>query len=133
MKKIVALVLVLLVVYLLGYWPERQKRKAAESNLAQLRTLASLCRLQGELLTVIDDAENKNYGNAQSNSGVFFDDIRAQIDKSPSAPYRPSLETILARRDAITAGLSRTDPSALVPLRQSLNEIRQISQKLPPP
>ena len=76
------------------------------------------------------DTQNQNYGEAQKLSSRFFNDLRAELDRSPNASYRQTLETIFAHRDAVTSGLTRADAATIGPLRQSLNEIRQLSENL---
>lgn len=139
MKKVVLILFVLLLAgaYVGGYWPQRQKLQEAEKSSAQaVQQLASaqavvhITRLENDLVALVDQTQSQNYGEAQKLSSHFFDDLRAELDRSPNAPYRPTLETIFARRDAVTSGLTRTDAATIGPLRQSLNEVRQLSENL---
>jgi type II secretory pathway pseudopilin PulG len=139
MKKLsLILGLVLLIAaYVGGYWPQRQKLQEAEKSnaqasqqLASAQTVVYVTRLENDLVSLVDQTQNQNYGEAQKLSSRFFDDLRAELDRSPSAPYRQTLETIFARRDAVTSGLTRADAATIGPLRQSLNEIRQLSENL---
>ena len=139
MKRLVLILgLVLLVAaYIGGYWPQRQKLQEAEKNsaqasqqLASAQTVVHVARLENDLVALVDQTQNQNYGEAQKLSSRFFDDLRAELDRSPNAPYRQSLETIFTRRDAVTSGLTRADAATIGALRQSLNEIRQLSENL---
>jgi type II secretory pathway pseudopilin PulG len=137
-KALLILGMVLLVAaYLGGYWPQRQKLQEAEKNSAQAsqqlaaaQAVVHITRLQNDLVALVDQTQNQNYGEAQKLSSRFFNGLRAELDRSPNAPYRPALETIFARRDGVTSGLTRTDAATIGPLRQSLNEIRQLSENL---
>lgn len=128
MKKALIVVVLIVVAYLAGYWPQHARLQSVLEGREQLQTVAALCNLENQLLSVIEESDNKNYGNAQTGSGTFFNGVQAEIDRMPNAPYRKGLDNILARRDLITAALSRADASALGPLRQSLTELRQIMQ-----
>ena len=139
MKKIVFIFGILLLVgaYLGGYWPQRQKVHEAEKKSAQAiqeltsaQAVVRITRLENDLISLVDLTQNQNYGEAQKLSSRFFDDLRSELDHSPNAPYRQTLETIFARRDAVTSGLTRGDAATIGPLRQSLDEIRQLSENL---
>jgi len=139
MKKVGLVVAVLLLAgaYVGGYWPQRQKLQEAEKNraqasqqLASAQTVVHITRLENDLVALVDQTQNQNYGEAQKLSSRFFNDLRAELDRSPNASYRQTLETIFAHRDAVTSGLTRADAATIGPLRQSLNEIRQLSENL---
>jgi len=123
--------------YLGGYWPQRQKIQEAEKNVMQAaqqltsaQAVVHITRLENDLVALVDQTQNQNYGEAQKLSSRFFDDLKAEVDRSPNAAYRSNLETILARRDVVTSGLTRADAAIIAPLRQSLGEVRQLSENL---
>jgi hypothetical protein len=139
MKKALTIVVILLLggAYLGGYWPQQQKVQEAErrsdqatQQLAAAQTVVRITRLENDIVALVDQTQNQNYGEAQKLSTRFFDDVRSELDRSPSAPYRQTLETIFARRDAVTSGLTRADAVTIGPLRQSMNEVRQLSENL---
>jgi type II secretory pathway pseudopilin PulG len=139
MKKLLLILgMVLLVAaYVGGYWPQRQKLQEAQKNsvqaglqLSSAQAVVHITRLENDLVSLVDQTQGQNYGEAQKLSSHFFDDLRAELDRSPNAPYRQTLETIFARRDAVTSGLTRADAATIGPLRQSLNEVRQLSENL---
>lgn len=135
MRKIMLLVIVVLVIwaFLLGYWPQRKQAQALEqeniqikNQLASADALGRIARLENELLVLIEQTEGQNYGEAQKLSNSFFDEVRKEIDRDKGAPYVSKLEGILARRDAITAGLARAEAPTIGALRQSLTEMREL-------
>ncbi|HEY6181497.1 MAG TPA: hypothetical protein VIW67_04575 [Terriglobales bacterium] len=135
MRKIMLLVIVVLVIwaFLLGYWPQRKQVQAIEQENVQLKAelassqaLGRIARLQNGLLVLIEQTEAQNYGEAQKLSNSFFDDVRKEIDRDKGAPYLAKLETILARRDAVTAGLAKAEAPTIGALRQSLTEMREL-------
>jgi hypothetical protein len=139
MKKIVPILgfLLLAGAYVGGYWPQRQKLQEAQKSSAQAaqqltsaQAVIHITRIENDLVALVDQTQSQNYGEAQKLSSRFFDDLRAELDRSPSAPYRSTLETVFARRDAVTSGLTRADAATIGPLRQSLNEVRQLSESL---
>lgn len=133
MKKYLALLVIVLIVaaYLAGYWPERQRRLAAEGQAkalqAQLDDAQARVRLGGllaRLLTVMDAVGEKNYGQAQALSSAFFDQVREESARAPQAGLKDALEVVLKRRDAVTAGLTQADPAVFAALRQCQTELR---------
>ena len=135
LRRLALLLVVILigVAYLLGYWPEHKLSMAAQMENAQLKNqlasaqaLGRIARLENELLLLIEQTESQNYGEAQKLSNVFFDDVRREVDRDKSAAYVPKLDAILARRDAVTAGLARAEAATVSQLRQSLTEMREL-------
>lgn len=123
---------VVAVVYLLGYWPERQKRVALEAELSSLRqdvveltARDNVSGILGQLLAAIDEAAAMNYGQAQTSASSFFDAVRREASVTSVAPFRSALESVLQRRDAVTSALARGEASVLDPLRQSATELRR--------
>ena len=131
--KLLAVILVIIWAFLLGYWPQHKQVSAIQDENTQLKislgsaeALGRIARLENGLLLLIEQTEGQNYGDAQKLSNAFFDDTRKEIDRNKSAAYVPKLEAILARRDAVTAGLARADASTVTPLKQSLGEMREL-------
>jgi hypothetical protein len=122
--------------YVAGYWPQHRQLRAAQESAAQVQqqlasaqTVARICRLENNLLALIGQTENQNYGNARGLSNTFFDDLRHEADRDQGSPYKADLENILTQRDAITADLARTDASTVATLRQILIQMQQLMEK----
>jgi len=139
MKKFlwITILILLAVAYIGGYWPEHQKLRAAQQaaaeaqqGMASAQAIARLCKLENDLLALIGQTENQNYGEARDLSRVFFDNLRQEIDRNPNASYKQDLETMLATRDAVTAGLARADATTAAALRQNLAQMQQLLQRL---
>ena len=135
MRKILLLVVVVLIIwaFLLGYWPQHKQAAATEQENIQLKNqlagaeaVVRVARLENELLVLIEQAESQNYGEAQKLSNSFYDDLRKETDRDKGAAYESKLEAILARRDAVTAGLARAEAPTTGVLRQSLTEMREL-------
>lgn len=128
-----AVVLVaLLAAFLLGYWPERQRRAGAEREAADLHARADTlegevraARLLGDLLHVTDAAAAMNYGVAQELSSAFFDAAREEADRAPDPAVRATLRDLVGRRDAITSALARGDVRVVETLRQMKVDYRE--------
>jgi predicted transcriptional regulator len=139
MKKflLVATLILLGAAYVAGYWPEHEKLIAAQESAAQVQqqlataqAVARICKLENDLLALIGQTENQNYGEARNLSKAFFDNLRQEVDRDQNATYKQDLENILSGRDAVTAGLARADASTAATLRQYLAQMQQLLQKL---
>jgi hypothetical protein len=116
-----------------GYWLEHQEFEAAQ---AQVKTTAAqltdaentlrFYRLQGQLLTLVDETGNKNYGDAAGLSTKFFNDLRDDASIAAPTNVKSALQTMLGQRDAVTADLAKGDPAAHDLLVQMSAELRQV-------
>jgi hypothetical protein len=134
MNKVGALIMVLTVAgaYLLGWWPEHQRRldlaqqvETMHTRIAASDTNVRLCALQDRLLAVLDLIEAQNFGAAQSAASEFFDAVRAE---TRHADHDPVLDDMLAQRDAITIALTHSDPAGLSALRAMRAPLRALRE-----
>jgi hypothetical protein len=140
MKKVVVVVVLLVVAYGLGYWPERQRRVAIEDRLARAEAEVAfgqarvrMAALLGQLLTFEDVVAAKNYGTALNASSEFFDAVRKEADRSQEAAFKAALEAILQMRDGVTAGLTKGDEGTVEILRGFETRLRNVLGYAPPP
>jgi hypothetical protein len=140
MRTIAAGLVVLAIVgaFLAGYWPQRTALTRTSDELADARRLQAdaesraaaadaklrLARVFGQLLALQDAVSAANFGEAQAASSTFFDQVRdlAAAAKDPSV--RAALESVLARRDAVTAALARGEGSVRDLLQPIERELR---------
>lgn len=129
---LVAIIAVVIVIaYLVGYWPERQRRierdqeaVSLQTRLAEAEARVRLAQVLGELLHVIDAIEAMNYGDAQSLSSRFFDAARAEYDRTADAGVRSVLQSVFQTRDDVTSALARGDATVLRTLRNAELQLR---------
>ncbi len=113
-------------IFLAGYLPgaSRAGRAAEESRLCanrakemqatldQTRFDLQVATLRGRLGDVLHDANVNNFGKAGERATTFFDGLRsatASAQLPAGSERRKVLETVLARRDEISADLARAD------------------------
>jgi hypothetical protein len=134
MKRVVAGVIVVLAVvaYVAGYWPEYQQRRAVETELAAVRSerdeldgQVRVARLLGQLLNVTEAVAALNFGQAQTLSSTFFDEVRAEAARTESADVRATLEAIHQNRDTVTSALARGDADVMGTLRSMQVRLRE--------
>lgn len=120
-----AVVFVLMAVFLAGYLPGRSRVRAAavenerlserlrqnEAMLAQTQFDLQIARLRGHLGETLHEANANNYGVAAERATEFFDGLRDAVSSAHLEPgeRRQLLESVLARRDEISADLARAD------------------------
>jgi hypothetical protein len=117
--------------YLVGYWPEHQRRQALEGQVASLQVQLAeaqarvrLGGLLGQLLAAEDAVSAQNYGQAQALSSKFFDAVRAEATRTAAGTFKDALEKVVPMRDPVTASLTRGDPQALTLLRDAETLVR---------
>ena len=139
MRKLVAGLVVLLIggAFGAGFWLQREQLAEAQAQTAELsRQLAEarsrlnqseakarLWTLFADFLGLKDAVVSGNFGDAQQRSSAFFDLVREQASSTRDAEARAALAAILTRRDAVTAGLARSDSAVrevLAPIEQEL-------------
>lgn len=128
MKTLFASLVILLagLAYLVGYWPEHQRRQALEAQIAglQLELAESQARVRlggllGQLLAAEDAVSAQNYGQAQARASKFFDAAGAEATRIAAGSFRDALEKVVRMRDPVTESLARGDPQALTLLRDA--------------
>lgn len=118
-------IFVLVAIFLLGYLPGRSRASAAtgetervsrrldesQATLAQTQFDLQIARLRGDLGETLCEANANNFGVAADRATAFFDGLREAVNSPQLAPgqRRQMLETVLARRDEISADLARAD------------------------
>jgi hypothetical protein len=124
-------VIVIALAYLVGYWPERQRRierdqeiASLQARLAETEARVRLAQVLGDLLNVIDTIEAMNYGEAQRLSSRLFDAAREEADRTPDAAVRPVLQSVVQHRDAVTSALARGDATVHSTLRTAELQLR---------
>ena len=115
-----------------GYWPTHQQAVAlearlvsAESELTTARAGLRVSSLLGDLLNLTQLVAQQDFGQAQTMSSRFFDAVRAEATASPDPRLRDALGAVLQQRDAVTASLTRADPSTLVTLTDIQRSLRR--------
>ena len=127
------------VAFLLGFVPQYARARDLANQLAaeqqqfnservksQMDELGLLCGY------VYLQTNLKNYGLAGQYSTKFFDRVRAMNGQAPESSRQTFLQSALAKRDSITQGLAKGDPSilgALQDLFQSTLETTQTERK----
>ncbi|HXK61893.1 MAG TPA: hypothetical protein PLP42_18550 [Acidobacteriota bacterium] len=103
---------------LLGYWQggdTRASLRVAERDRDSLQVQVRMCRLRDLAALMYVETTRRNYGLASEYAGRYFDEVRdlgqAQLSAMPSH-VRDSMSDLLARRDAISQGLARSEPGA---------------------
>jgi predicted negative regulator of RcsB-dependent stress response len=133
MRRVLIVVVLMGLSFVGGYWWQHAKWSAAEvksqtlsTQVSQANATIGLYRLQDELLTLVQETGNNNYGQAAALSTKFFDDLRVAIARTTQPDLQSALESIQNQRDAVTAGLAKADPKVHDLLVQLLDNFRKI-------
>jgi hypothetical protein len=134
MKRFLLVLVVVLVggAWLLGYWPQRGRVAALESELAGLRQRTATAEARartGVLLAEVRNLEEavmrQNFGDAQQISLAFFDHVRVDAGTTADPAMKQALEEVARHREPVTAALARADASVLATLRETEAVLRR--------
>ncbi len=119
--------------YLIGLLPQRQRRLELErevaslqSRLADAQATGRVCGLYTRVQGLIDVVAQQNYGQAVEASTAFFDEVRAEADRTNEPAIREVLQSVLATRDSVTGALTKADPASLEELRRTADLLRGV-------
>ena len=122
---VTAALILLVGVYVAGYWPQSRARASAEEQvrtldgqLTAVQTRLRVAELLGQVLTVKEVAARRNYGQAQELSSTFFDRVRVETMSIGDSVLRNALNDVLGRRDVVIAALARSDPAVTEALHE---------------
>jgi type II secretory pathway pseudopilin PulG len=139
LRRALIVILLMAISFGAGYLFERGRSKdaqakftAASAQLSAAQATIQLYQLQDQLLTLTQEAGNKNYGDAATLSTKFFDGLRVEADRTNQPNVKSTLESVLNQRDAVTTALAKGDPKANDLLLQLLATFRQILGKSAP-
>lgn len=103
--------------FLVGFVPQYLKTKGVESRLSATHQELNSARdtLQKDELALLIgyvylETNMKNYGLASQSSSKFFDRARTMAGETSDSDWQALLQSVLAKRDAVTAGLAKGDP-----------------------
>lgn len=139
---IIAVILLIGLAYLIGLLPQRQRRLELEREVASLQSQLAdaeargrICGLYTRVQGLIDVVAQQNYGQAVEASTAFFDEVRAESNRTEQAAFQEVLQSVLATRDSVTGALTKADPASLDGLRRSADLLRSAleNRKAVPP
>lgn len=121
-NKLLILLLAVLIAFGLGFFPQYFQRRSLESQLAACREQSELAGIRDQAGWIYLETSRKNFGLAAGHAGRLFDRVRELSPRIAHPGRHAALEEILARRDAVTAGLAKADPGVA-------NEVQLLYQK----
>jgi hypothetical protein len=127
LRKLGIWVLVLAMVFLLGYVPSYWNARSAEKERARLEQQLSLVRLHSQLGMASFEVNRNNYFNAADYSNKFFSGLRTAINSVGDAALKEKLQAVSANRDKITAHLAKADPAVKETIAQMYVDFYQIA------
>lgn len=116
-----------------GFWWEydrtagvRGQLNATTAELTNAQNTLSLCRLQDQLLSLLEETGNQNYGDAAGLSTKFFDNVSEDIPRATEPAVKSAMQSILAQRDQVTGELAKGDPAAHDMFVQMSHNLHQV-------
>jgi hypothetical protein len=129
-RRVIIYIVLLLVVFLLGFVPTWWKSRECSSSLSEAEQQLNLARMQNTLASAAIDARRGDYESARQSASDFFTSVGAETDRGDASALLPAqiegVQPLLTQRDEIITLLARGDPAAadrLFDLYQSYREI----------
>ena len=126
-------IVIAVLAFTVGYWPQRQKYLNAVEDLhssdKQMKeSMASLriYYLENMMLQVLDLTAHKEYKEARSLTTQFFVEVRADMARPDMTKYSAELKGILDKRDLIEASLEKEDSASRDLLRGVMQQLARI-------
>jgi hypothetical protein len=143
MKRVVAVAVIVLVglAYIGGYWPEHRRAVDAQAaldalrpQLAEAQARVRLAEVLGQQLRLGDAIAVRNFGEASTLSSAFFDRVQQEMAQATVPDVRDALAQVQQTRDQVTTAIARTDPTVADVLRQQQMTLRRaLGYPVPPP
>ena len=105
------LIAAILIAFLIGYGWQRIRANGIQEQLATTERALEVQRIESTLGAAAIEAQRGSYEIARQHASNFFTDLQAEVD-SMAADAQPEMRELLARRDALITGLSRSDPQS---------------------
>ncbi|MCC6590205.1 MAG: hypothetical protein IT168_26165 [Bryobacterales bacterium] len=116
--KLVGVLALVIAAFLAGFVPQYQKVNSVEKEAASLREDLRISRHEAQMgdfrnrLALLQGEANKsNYASAGELATGLFTEMRSYANGLPDGDDRKQIESVLAARDSIIAGLAKADPT----------------------
>ncbi len=117
MSRFVTFVILLAVVFMLGFGPMWFKYRDVSNRLATVTHELNLAQAHSALTSAVVDVQRGDYGPARDALSKFFSSLRAETDSGTasvlSSAQKEAVQPLFARQDEIITLLARSDPLAL--------------------
>ena len=112
MRKTVTGLVILVMVFLMGFVPQYLQKRQIQAELATSAEKLKVSELRDLAGMMMLEALRQNYGVARDYSSQYFEKLRETSEQVENATLKASLQELLSSRDAVTASLSKADPTS---------------------
>ena len=123
--------------FLLGFVPQYLKVRDLQQQLdaARLDVIAGKEAMQRQELGLLIghvylESNRKNFGLASQYSTRFFDAARAMAGQTSDTNWQSLLQSLLAKRDAVTGGLAKADPGTADAVQSLFQQVLEAAQSV---
>lgn len=121
--------------FLLGFVPQNLKVRELDNQLGLARQQLDSERAKTQMDElgllcgyIYLETNLKNYGLAGQHSPGFFDRARAMMGQAHDSSQQSFLQEALAKRDSITGGLAKGDPSTMSAVQELFQHALETTQ-----
>ena len=127
----IAVLVVVALAYIAGYWPQHQRLTDAQAQLQETQNRLAVAEgrirlgeVLGQLFRLSDVVAAKNYGEAATLSSSFFDSVRVEASRADKPDVMATLQAILNTRDQVTTAIAGMDLSLSTLLKEQERALR---------
>ena len=127
----IAVLVVVALAYIAGYWPQHQRLTDAQAQLQETQNRLAVAEgrirlgeVLGQLFRLSDAVAAKNYGEAATLSSSFFDSVRVEASRADKPDVMATLQAILNTRDQVTTAIAGMDLSLSTLLKEQERALR---------
>ena len=127
----IAVLVVVALAYIAGYWPQHQRLTDAQAQLQETQNRLAVAEgrirlgeVLGQLFRLSDAVAAKNYGEAATLSSSFFDSVSVEASRADKPDVMATLQAILNTRDQVTTAIAGMDLSLSTVLKEQERALR---------
>jgi len=111
-QKTVTGLVILVLVFLLGFVPQYLEKRQIQSEIAISSEKLKMSELRDLAGMMLLEVLRQNYGVARDYSSQYFEKLRETAEQVENSTLKTSLQELLNSRDTVTAALSKADPAS---------------------
>ncbi|MEW6733297.1 MAG: hypothetical protein AB1489_18360 [Acidobacteriota bacterium] len=128
LKRYFTYILVAVVAFALGFWPQHNTQRQLARTNQQLDTELELTQLRTELVLAAFNIEQKKFDIAADHSQKFFEKLQRRIARTENTPRKQRFERIAHEREGIISLIDNNDKAAAEKLMRIYQELYELSR-----
>jgi hypothetical protein len=126
-NRILIVAVAAVALFLAGFVPQYVRANRLDRELRQAQLASAYGEVRDLSALAYVQANQKNYGLAAETTARFFNRVRETVNQTQDENERKALESLIANRDKITAGLAKGDAATISDIEELFLKSRQVT------